>query len=94
MRCPHCGSVGATETTDSRLIKNGTERYRRRECEYCAARFTTRERTADALAKPPPSLRCVYCSRSIEYGTRCSTCEEAYKSGYLMGRGDAGLSTD
>ena len=49
MHCPFCQAQD-TKVIDSRLVGDGTQIRRRRECELCQARFTTFE-TAD-LALP------------------------------------------
>ncbi len=49
MHCPFCQAQD-TKVIDSRLVGDGTQIRRRRECELCKARFTTFE-TAD-LALP------------------------------------------
>ena len=49
MHCPSCQAQD-TKVIDSRLVGDGTQIRRRRECELCKARFTTFE-TAD-LALP------------------------------------------
>ena len=49
MHCPFCQAQD-TKVIDSRLVSDGTQIRRRRECELCKARFTTFE-TAD-LALP------------------------------------------
>ena len=49
MHCPFCQAQD-TKVIDSRLVGDGTQIRRRRECELCKARFTTVE-TAD-LALP------------------------------------------
>lgn len=43
MRCPFCGEV-SNRVIDSRLTRDAQEVRRRRECDECARRFTTRER--------------------------------------------------
>ena len=43
MRCPYCGD-DASRVIDTRVSSGGAEIRRRRECEECARRFTTRER--------------------------------------------------
>lgn len=42
MRCPYCGAQD-TKVTDSRLVSDGEQVRRRRECTECAMRFTTYE---------------------------------------------------
>lgn len=43
MRCPFCGNEDS-QVKDSRPTEDGTAIRRRRQCEACAARFTTFER--------------------------------------------------
>ncbi len=43
MRCPFCGNE-ASQVKDSRPTEDGAAIRRRRQCEACAARFTTFER--------------------------------------------------
>jgi len=43
VRCPFCGDEG-NRVVDTRLAREGDEIRRRRECEECGQRFTTRER--------------------------------------------------
>jgi len=50
MRCPSCGD-SQTRVIDSRLVREGSEIRRRRECVECGRRFTTRERLDEALPK-------------------------------------------
>jgi transcriptional repressor NrdR len=50
MRCPYCGDV-SNRVIDSRLTREGHEIRRRRGCEECGRRFTTRERVEDVLPK-------------------------------------------
>ena len=50
MRCPSCGNE-ANRVIDTRLSRDGEEIRRRRECEECGRRFTTRERVERALPK-------------------------------------------
>jgi transcriptional repressor NrdR len=47
MRCPFCG-VEDTKVIDSRLVAEGDQVRRRRECQSCSERFTTYE-TAELL---------------------------------------------
>lgn len=47
MRCAKCG--GFTDVADSRALKNGSIR-RRRKCKNCPQRFTTYETTIDVPA--------------------------------------------
>lgn len=48
MRCPYCGHL-EDRVVDSRQSKDGTSIRRRRECEACAARFTSYERIEESL---------------------------------------------
>jgi transcriptional repressor NrdR len=50
MRCPFCNDPG-NRVVDSRLTREGHEIRRRRECDECGRRFTTRERIDDVLPK-------------------------------------------
>ena len=50
MRCPSCGDT-QTRVIDSRLVREGSEIRRRRECGECERRFTTRERLDEVLPK-------------------------------------------
>lgn len=50
MRCPYCGD-GENRVIDSRLGRDETEIRRRRECQECGRRFTTRERVEEVLPK-------------------------------------------
>lgn len=50
MRCPYCSNV-SNRVIDSRLTREGQEIRRRRECDECGRRFTTRERLEDVLPK-------------------------------------------
>ncbi len=50
MRCPSCGDA-QTRVIDSRLVRDGSEIRRRRECVECGRRFTTRERLDEVLPK-------------------------------------------
>ncbi|MBW2229967.1 MAG: transcriptional repressor NrdR [Deltaproteobacteria bacterium] len=50
MRCPSCGDE-ANRVIDTRLSRDGEEIRRRRECEECKRRFTTRERVERSLPK-------------------------------------------
>lgn len=50
MRCPYCGD-DASRVVDTRVASNGEEIRRRRECEECGRRFTTRERTELVLPR-------------------------------------------
>ncbi|MBN1492355.1 MAG: transcriptional repressor NrdR [Phycisphaerae bacterium] len=44
MRCPFCKELGSDRVIDSRLSDAGASIRRRRECESCGRRFTTKER--------------------------------------------------
>jgi transcriptional repressor NrdR len=50
VRCPSCGDE-ANRVVDTRVSRDGEEIRRRRECEECGRRFTTRERVERALPK-------------------------------------------
>ena len=50
MRCPFCGDE-SNRVIDSRLGRDGTEIRRRRECEECGRRFTTRERIEEVMPR-------------------------------------------
>ncbi len=50
MRCPVCGDEG-NRVVDTRLARDGQEIRRRRECEECGKRFTTRERLETTLPR-------------------------------------------
>ena len=50
MQCPYCGDEG-NRVVDSRLASEGAEIRRRRECEECGRRFTTRERVEEVLPR-------------------------------------------
>jgi transcriptional repressor NrdR len=43
MKCPHCDNLD-TKVVDSRAVEQGRVIRRRRECEKCAERFSTREK--------------------------------------------------
>lgn len=43
MKCPHCGRI-ETHVIDSRPAEEGSLLRRRRQCDFCHARFTTHER--------------------------------------------------
>ena len=47
MRCPNCGHAD-TAVVDSREAEDGESIRRRRKCEKCGERFTTRERSESA----------------------------------------------
>jgi transcriptional repressor NrdR len=44
MRCPFCKEIDADRVIDSRMSEAGTVIRRRRECQSCHRRFTTKER--------------------------------------------------
>ena len=50
MRCPFCGEV-SNRVIDSRLTRDSQEIRRRRECDECSRRFTTRERIEEIQPK-------------------------------------------
>lgn len=50
MRCPYCADE-SNRVIDSRLVRDGLEIRRRRECLECGRRFTTRERVEEVLPK-------------------------------------------
>jgi transcriptional repressor NrdR len=50
MRCPFC-SCTSNRVIDSREAQGGEEIRRRRECDECQRRFTTRERLDEVLPK-------------------------------------------
>jgi transcriptional repressor NrdR len=50
VRCPFCGDE-SNRVIDSRLGRDGTEIRRRRECEECGRRFTTRERIEEIMPR-------------------------------------------
>lgn len=50
MRCPFCSDDG-NKVIDSRLARDGSEIRRRRECDECGRRFTTRERIEEVLPR-------------------------------------------
>jgi len=50
MRCPFC-SCTSNRVIDSRETRDGVEIRRRRECDECRRRFTTRERLDEVLPK-------------------------------------------
>ena len=50
MQCPYCGDDG-NRVIDSRLSRDGSEIRRRRECDECERRFTTRERVEEAVPR-------------------------------------------
>jgi len=49
MRCPTCGAIDQDKVIDSRLTEGGLVIRRRRECEKCNRRFTTKERLEEEL---------------------------------------------
>jgi transcriptional repressor NrdR len=50
LRCPFCDCT-SNRVIDSRETRDGAEIRRRRECDECRRRFTTRERLDDVLPK-------------------------------------------
>jgi len=50
VQCPFCGDEG-NRVIDTRVVRDGAEIRRRRECEECGRRFTTRERLEAVLPK-------------------------------------------
>lgn len=50
MQCPFCGNEG-NRVIDSRLARDASEIRRRRECDECGRRFTTRERVEEVLPR-------------------------------------------
>jgi len=50
MRCPYCGCT-SDHVIDSREARDGQEIRRRRECDECQRRFTTRERLDEVMPK-------------------------------------------
>ena len=50
MQCPYCADEG-NRVIDSRLARDGSEIRRRRQCEECGRRFTTRERIEETLPR-------------------------------------------
>lgn len=50
MQCPFCADDG-NRVIDSRLARDGSEIRRRRECDECGRRFTTRERIEEVLPR-------------------------------------------
>lgn len=46
MKCPFCGTL-KTDVVDSRLSKDGASVRRRRECQECKRRYTTREKVEE-----------------------------------------------
>ncbi len=49
MRCPSCKALGKDKVIDSRLTEGGAAIRRRRVCQACGRRFTTKERTEEEL---------------------------------------------
>ena len=49
MRCPFCTADEKDGVIETRVSKDGSEIRRRRECEACERRFTSRERVEDVL---------------------------------------------
>ena len=50
MQCPFCGDE-SDKVVDTRLVRDGEEIRRRRECLECGRRFTTRERVETVLPR-------------------------------------------
>jgi len=50
VQCPYCADEG-NRVIDSRLARDGSEIRRRRECDECGRRFTTRERIEETLPR-------------------------------------------
>jgi transcriptional repressor NrdR len=50
VQCPYCSDDG-NRVIDSRLARDGSEIRRRRECDECGRRFTTRERIEEVLPR-------------------------------------------
>jgi transcriptional repressor NrdR len=50
VQCPFCAD-DANRVIDSRLARDGSEIRRRRECDECGRRFTTRERIEETLPR-------------------------------------------
>jgi transcriptional repressor NrdR len=50
VQCPYCGDDG-NRVIDSRLARDGSEIRRRRECDECGRRFTTRERIEEVMPR-------------------------------------------
>jgi transcriptional repressor NrdR len=50
VQCPFCADDG-NRVIDSRLARDGSEIRRRRECDECGRRFTTRERVEEVLPR-------------------------------------------
>lgn len=49
MRCPSCLAINQDKVIDSRLTEGGSAVRRRRVCEACGRRFTTKERAEEEL---------------------------------------------
>ncbi len=49
MRCPSCGANDQDKVIDSRLTEGGVAIRRRRVCQECGRRFTTKERAEEEL---------------------------------------------
>ncbi len=49
MRCPACNEIGKDKVIDSRLTESGGAIRRRRVCQACNRRFTTKERAEEEL---------------------------------------------
>ncbi|NOX59807.1 MAG: transcriptional repressor NrdR [Planctomycetes bacterium] len=49
MRCPACNEIGKDKVIDSRLTESGGAIRRRRVCQACNRRFTTKERVEEEL---------------------------------------------
>jgi len=50
VQCPYCADEG-NRVIDSRLARDASEIRRRRECDECGRRFTTRERIEEVLPR-------------------------------------------
>jgi transcriptional repressor NrdR len=50
VQCPYCADDG-NRVIDSRLARDGSEIRRRRECDECGRRFTTRERIEEVTPR-------------------------------------------
>jgi transcriptional repressor NrdR len=50
VQCPYCNDLN-NRVIDSRLTREGQEIRRRRECDECGRRFTTRERVEELVPK-------------------------------------------
>jgi transcriptional repressor NrdR len=49
MRCPYCKEINQDKVIDSRLSEGGEVIRRRRVCQYCRKRFTTKERVENEV---------------------------------------------